>query len=69
MSKNEIDADWFRNQTRYRTLQDVRTLHALAFQAGARWGIQTSAELSPHIARFIELLVLLGIREDADAIR
>lgn len=32
----------------------------LAFTAGARWELRESAKLSPHIARFLEMCVLLG---------
>jgi hypothetical protein len=31
-----------------------------SFQAGARWELRESAKLSPHIARFLEMVVLLG---------
>ena len=31
-----------------------------AFTAGARWELRTSAELSPHIAHFLEMVILLG---------
>ena len=31
-----------------------------AFTSGARWSLRTSSELSPHIAKFIHMMVLLG---------
>ena len=31
-----------------------------AFTAGARWEFHESAKLSPHIARFLEMCILLG---------
>jgi hypothetical protein len=31
-----------------------------AYTAGARWEFRASAELSPHIAKFLEMVVLLG---------
>ena len=37
-----------------------------AFTAGARWGLRMSSELSPHIARFIEMMLLLGYLEPTD---
>lgn len=46
-----VSADW----------EGAREMVALSFDAGARWALRTSSELSPHIARFIEMLILLGI--------
>lgn len=40
-----------------------QTLSNNAFAAGARWAIRASSELSPHIAKFIEMMILLGIIE------
>jgi hypothetical protein len=40
----------------YHLLECVRE----AFTAGARWQFHESAKLSPHIARFLEMCVLLG---------
>lgn len=34
-----------------------------AFAAGAKWSIKQTSELSPHIAKFIEMMVLLGYLE------
>jgi len=31
-----------------------------AFTAGARWQLRESAKLSPHIAKFLEMVILLG---------
>jgi hypothetical protein len=39
------------------------TLSNAAFTAGARWAIRTSSDLSPHIAKFIEMMILLGLIE------
>jgi len=38
-----------------------------AFAAGARWNMRETSLLSPHIARFIEMLILLGIADDENA--
>lgn len=37
-----------------------------AFHAGARYDFRTCAELSPHIARFLEMCVLLGPDPERD---
>jgi hypothetical protein len=40
-----------------------QTLSNNAFKAGARWAIRQSSDLSPHIAKFIEMMILLGLIE------
>lgn len=44
----------------------AREMCALAFEAGARWAVRQTSELSPHIAKFIEMMILLGYL-DGDA--
>lgn len=39
---------------------ELIVLIRLAFQAGARWEMRESARLAPHIAKFLEMVVLLG---------
>jgi hypothetical protein len=41
----------------------VHELMNLAFYAGAKWSMKNSSELSPHIAKFIEMMILLGYLE------
>lgn len=41
----------------------AQTLSNNAFKAGARWAIRSSSDLAPHIAKFIEMLILLGMVE------
>ena len=38
-----------------------------AFTAGARWQLRESAKLSPHIAKFLEMVILLGPDSPRDA--
>ena len=42
----------------------ARELSNLAFTAGCRYAMRTSSELSPHIARFIHMLILIGYLDD-----
>jgi hypothetical protein len=49
----------------YQEFNDTRLLQEivnLAFIAGGRWQSKVT-ELSPHIARFIEMMILLGYLE------
>jgi hypothetical protein len=52
-----------------RGLAEMRRLIFEAFTAGANWNMRTTSVLSPHIAKFIEMLILLGICDDAQVIR
>jgi hypothetical protein len=38
----------------------ARIVFNRGFDSGARWAIRTSSVLSPHVAKFIEMLILLG---------
>lgn len=40
------------------------TLSNRAFSAGARWAVKQTSELSPYVARFIEMMILLGYLDD-----
>lgn len=39
------------------------TLINEAVQYGARWNLRETSALSPHIARFLEMCILLGLME------
>lgn len=41
-----------------------REIVARVFTAGAQWGITETSALSPHIAKFIEMMILLGYLDD-----
>lgn len=43
------------------------TLSNEAFTAGARWAMRESSALSPHIAKFTEMLILLGVFDADDS--
>lgn len=51
-------AAWFSRSAQDSDLD--RTSFNYGFDAGARWAIRTSSQLSPHVAKFVELLVVLG---------
>lgn len=60
---------WYRAYMRQAdTEPTARTAYSAGFDAGARWALKTSGELSPHIARFIELMVHLGWLEPQDEV-
>lgn len=40
-----------------------RTLFNAGFYLGSQWAIHTSGELSPHIARFMEFIMWIGVDE------
>lgn len=42
----------------------ARTLSNNAFRAGARWAVKQTSELSPYVAKFIEMMILLGYLDD-----
>lgn len=42
------------------TPESIHELSNEAFLAGARWNMKQTSELSPHIAKFIEMMILLG---------
>lgn len=74
MSKNMLkeaqDRFWFgRGQyiAGWMTTDTPRTVSNEAFTAGARWATRQTSELNPHIARFIEMMLLLGFLEADDA--
>jgi hypothetical protein len=43
--------------------EELRTTFNRAFYFGAQYAMKTSAELSPHIARFLEFVMWLTERE------
>jgi len=43
-----------------------RTLFNAGFYRGAQYAMRTSGELSPHIARFIEFVIWLTERQEAE---
>ena len=46
--------------------EDNRVLFHRGFYLGAQYAMRTSGELSPHIARFMEFVMWLTERNDAE---
>lgn len=44
----------------------VQTISNLAWQDGARWAMRESARLSPHLAQFLEMCMLLGLFDERE---
>ena len=63
----ERDRAWYGDPSRksvcpncgYSTIADAHTYFNIGFTFGARWAIRRTTELSPHIAKFVELIIWL----------
>lgn len=54
------------NKNKLPDSEDGRLLFNRGFFLGAQYAMKTSAELSPHIARFIEFMMWLTTREGSE---
>jgi hypothetical protein len=45
----------------YEDTQDPRVVANMAFTAGATWGVRETSKLTPYLAQFVEMMILLGI--------
>jgi len=54
------------NKNRIDDSEINRLMFHRGFYLGAQYAMKTSAELSPHVARFIEFMMWLTAREGSD---
>jgi hypothetical protein len=69
MSKNmlsEAQDEFYWPRHRWLETLSPQEIARLAFTAGAKWATKATSELSPHIARFIEMMILLGWFDNAE---